>query len=80
MFNNLYNYFFSPLTVENCDYFLFVSIFSLLIFLFMIITILSNLRKTGFQIAYILAAVSSPLVSYYTNRLFYSICINSLKN
>ena len=73
MFNNLYNYFFSPLTVENCDYFLFVSIFSLLIFLFMIITILSNLRKTGFQIAYILAGgiIAACVLLYKSFVLFH---------
>jgi membrane protein implicated in regulation of membrane protease activity len=66
---------FSVLPKENCLFFYILSVISLLT---VGITIIVGLTGTKTKWKIVLLSVISPLVMYYTYRLFYSMCEGSL--
>ena len=75
--------YFGPLPKKWCNYFYFFSIFFFIVFSVTLIAIVASLvmnyRKVNISIILngILLLLNS-LIGYFVNRLFYSICVNSL--
>ena len=67
---------FSPLGISNCTFFYFVSVLSFAMFI--IVLVMGFFKKIKNWSVYLMAALS-PLVSYYIYRLFYSMCVGTLK-
>jgi hypothetical protein len=67
---------FSPLGASNCTFFYLVSVLSFA--MFVIIVVMGMFKKIKNWSTYLMAALS-PLVSYYTYRIFYSMFNASLK-
>ena len=78
------NTYFSPLNKDSCLYFYILSVFFgfmfLITFFGTIIFTVFNYKKTdkNFFIHSIMVLVNT-IVGYFVNRLFYSMCIGSLK-
>ena len=74
---------FSPLNKNHCFYFYYLSVFFFclfvsLIFLLVLDYFYSKVKSpTAAQVLWLLI---NPLLLYFINRLYYSMCINSLKN
>lgn len=66
----------SPLGKNHCTIFKFISIFSLIIAFFVFIGVLTQLKDFKFKM---ITAIMAPLFIYYMQRIFYSMCINSLE-
>lgn len=72
---------FGPLDRKYCLYFYYLSIFGLLLLVFLIISSLyivltsKNSGVFGFQMIF---AVLTYAIFYFQNRLMYSMCVNSL--
>lgn len=75
--------FFSPLGKEYCLYFYFLAIVALVLILLKIVHIFYNLfskkGKDGSQVAADFIVFISLILSYFVNRLLYSMCVGSLK-
>jgi len=67
---------FSPLGVSNCTFFYLVSVLSFA--MFVVVLVMGLFKKIKNWSVYLMTALS-PLISYYIYRLFYSMCIVSLK-
>ena len=73
------NYLFSPIGKEWCMYFYFLSIFAFVLFVIAILSLLGLLMKgrkvDGFTSFFM---VFQPFLLYFVNRIFYSMCVNSM--
>jgi hypothetical protein len=67
---------FSPLGASNCTFFYLVSVFSFI--LFVIVLVSGLMKKTKYWSMYLIASLT-PLLTYYIYRLFYSMCVVTLK-
>tara|TARA_B100000524_G_scaffold269206_1_gene147992 strand:- start:6148 stop:6408 length:261 start_codon:yes stop_codon:yes gene_type:complete len=67
---------FGPLKREHCIFFKIVSIVFLSLFIIFLIGIIVSLKELKLKI---LIGAFFPLLVYYIYRLFYSICVSSLK-
>lgn len=80
------NYLFSPLSKEYCYYFYIMSIFFYVVLISFIILSLgyfiknyNNLKEIKFVLLiYGIQVIVSLFLSYFVNRLLYSMCVNSL--
>ena len=72
---------FSPLPSEYCNFFLYVSIFSFVILVVSAIYVIYSLvnKKNRINFAQIMILLFQPLLLYFVNRLYFSMCINSIK-
>lgn len=75
---------FGPLDKEYCKYFYFVSIFAFVIFIVAFVSLLFTLvlmksKDKWFLFWHSTPALASMLLTYFTNRLLYSMCIGSIK-
>jgi len=61
---------------ENCMFFYILSLISLLLFVFVII---SGIFYSKNKLSIVLLSSMGPLVTYYMYRLFYSMCEQSLQ-
>jgi hypothetical protein len=80
--SDLMNSLYGPLPVKYCMYFYILSIISFLTFLFFLgMLVLKVLRKKTdrLDMLFQLNLLVSIFIGYFTNRLMYSICSNSLK-
>jgi hypothetical protein len=80
---DFYQTFFSPLDKSACDYFYFLTFFSFgILFVILVIEIVyiyKNYKNINFRIlSHSLFLFLNVFISYFVNRLMYSICINSL--
>jgi hypothetical protein len=72
---------FGPLDRKYCLYFYYLSIFNLILLVFLVISSLyiimtsKNSGVFGFQMIF---AVLTYAIFYFQNRLMYSMCVNSL--
>ncbi len=70
---------FTPLGKEYCDWFYILSVFFFVLFVVAIFTVVATVymkkEMTGTN-AFLL--LTQPLLLYFINRLYYSMCVNSL--
>ncbi len=73
---------FSPLDKNHCLYFYYLSVFFFCLFVSLIFLLVFAYfhSKVKFPPAEVLWILINPLMLYFINRLYYSMCINSLKN
>ncbi len=80
--NQLFNYFFSPLSKESCVYFLIISIFFFILFIGSLIWLMIKIIKgKNLGLLFYLNAIVillNSLLLYFVNRLFFSMCSGSL--
>jgi len=71
-------YLFSPLDKSYCIYFYYVSIVFFVFFLLSCCAVLKNLlsKKKPMSFSTIYIILSQPLLMYFINRLYYSMCVN----
>ena len=79
---SLYKSLFSPLPSEYCNFFLYVSIFSFVILIISAIYVILALvnKKSKINFAQIMILLFQPLLLYFVNRLYFSMCVNSINN
>lgn len=84
--NNTLDYLFGPLPKEYCYYFYVMSIFFyVLLILFILLSLgyllknYNNLKNIKFVLLiYVVQVIVSLFLSYFVNRLLYSMCTSSL--
>lgn len=71
---------FAPLSAQYCDYFYYLSVIFFVITCMVVISILMPLiqGKNKMKFSKMVAVVSQPLLLYFINRLYYSMCVGSL--
>ncbi len=70
---------FSPLSHRYCDYFYFLSVIFFVLFLFAGVTCFMSLfEKKSIKLTDALVLMSQPLLLYFINRLYYSMCVGAL--
>lgn len=70
---------FSPLSHKYCDYFYFLSVIFFVLFLFAAVTCFMSLfEKKSVKLTDALVLMSQPLLLYFINRLYYSMCVGAL--
>jgi hypothetical protein len=75
---------FGPLGKDYCVYFYILSVISLISFAIIIVRLLLSLLskkrgEKGETVVMLFAAMNSLLI-YFLNRLFHTMCVNSIKN
>ena len=78
---------FGPLPKEYCSYFYIMSVFFYVLLIIFIVLSLgyllknyNNLKEIKFVLfIYVIQLVTTLFLSYFVNRLLYSMCINSLR-
>lgn len=81
---NIENTFFSPLSRDACLYFYLLTVFSFIVIVISVVSGLAYMVTKSSKITFnfithfILIIINFFLV-YFVNRLYYSMCINSLK-
>jgi len=79
------NYFldslFSPLGAQYCNYFYYLTVFFFAMFIFSAVVILKSFftDKNTMKAVDIVTILTQPLLLYFINRLYYSMCIGSLR-
>ena len=80
--NNFMNNYFGVLNVDYCMYFLVLSVISgvtaLITLLLLILGLLKIVKLKG-STSTIIGMLVNSLFSYLTNRILYSMCVNSLR-
>ena len=72
---------FTPLSKKYCDYFYILSIIFFGLFVIALFTIFASMfDKKPMPASNALILLSQPLILYFINRLYYSMCVNSLSN
>ena len=70
---------FAPLGRDFCDYFYFLSVLNMIAFLYVVFTILfimfTDRKRQG--MLQIISLLLPTFLSYFTNRLLYSMCVGS---
>ncbi len=70
---------FSPLSQSYCDYFYFLSVIFFVLFVFALATVVKSLLgKKSMKLTDCLILISQPLLLYFINRLYYSMCMGAL--
>lgn len=70
---------FSPLKRKYCDYFYILSVIFFGLFALAVITsIMSLTSKKPIPLSNALILCAQPLILYFINRLYYSMCVSSL--
>ena len=70
---------FAPLNRQYCDYFYILSIIFFIVFVFTTITcVMSLIGKKSMKLADAAILITQPLLLYFINRLYYSMCVGSL--
>lgn len=74
------NTLFGPLDQTYCNYFYYLEVLFFGIFLFTVGMVLKTLMtQKKYDPAQLFIVILQPLTMYFVNRLYYSMCINSLK-
>lgn len=81
---NFYQNFFSPLNKQWCDYFLYLAIFAFIVLAYIVVsalfTIVMGKSKDKMETLYTMFLTSLPvLITYFQNRLLYSMCSSPLR-
>ncbi len=70
---------FNPLSHKYCDYFYFLSVIFFVLFLFTIIICgMSFFQKKSMKLSDSIILITQPLILYFINRLYYSMCVGAL--
>ena len=71
---------FNPLGQQYCAYFYYLSIIFFVISLLAVVTVLNKMfnKKKGMKLTDAVIIVTQPLLLYFINRLYYSMCVGSL--
>ncbi len=77
MFDNLM----SPLSKDHCMFFYYLGLLSLLFATFAVIGLVGGFfqKKSGYAMGAYFMSFLSYILMYYTSRIYYSICIVSLR-
>jgi len=78
--DNLLASLFGPLDARYCNYFYYLSIFFFSVFAFSLATVVLNLlkgKKVNMTTTFVI--LLQPLIVYFINRLYYSMCVGSLR-
>lgn len=72
---------FSPLGPQYCNYFYYLTVFFFSMFVFSAVVIVKTFftDKKSMKAVDIVMILSQPLLLYFINRLYYSMCIGSLR-
>lgn len=78
--NEVMDYLFSPLGKEWCMYFYFLSVLAYVSFVVAVVFVIFSLVKKGRTMTFLtgFTVIFHPFLLYFVNRMFYSICVNSL--
>ncbi len=72
---------FTPISKKYCDYFYILSIIFFVLFVAAaVVGIMSLFDKKGMKLVDVLILVTQPLILYFINRLYYSMCVGSLSS
>ena len=71
--------FFSPYSKDYCLYFYIVMIITFIFFVVALFQSLYLLFKQDIGVGMAIMNVITPFLLYFTNRLMYSMCVNSLQ-
>jgi hypothetical protein len=74
------DYLFGPLGKRYCNYFYYLSIMFLFFFGCACLMVIKNLfsKKKDMSFTSIYLILTQPFLMYFINRLYYSMCVNSL--
>ena len=74
------DYLFSPLGKEWCMYFYFLSVLAYVSFVVAVVFVIFSLVKKGRNMTFLtgFTVIFHQFLLYFVNRMFYSICVNSL--
>jgi len=75
MFKQLYDDLLSPLGKEYCVYFYILTVVSCATFIVSVVSTAMMLFKGDIKIMHAFPAVMAPGLIYFSNRLFYSMCV-----
>lgn len=71
---------FGPLDKSYCNYFYYLEVMFFGIFIFMIGMVLKTIiTKKSYDAMQLFLVILQPLMLYFVNRLYYSMCVGSLK-
>ena len=81
---SFYQNFFSPLSKQWCDYFLYLAIFAFIVLMYIVIsalyTVLTDKSKNKGDMLFSMLLTSLPvLITYFQNRLLYSMCNSPMR-
>ena len=79
----IFNDLMSPLTKESCTVFYYLGIFSFIIAMFSIISLIISIfnykkDKSPYMLIFIIMEIVRNLLMYYFSRIYYSMCLGSL--
>ena len=66
---------FSPLSKNNCMFFYFMAVLSFALF---VVTLAYGIFSKKEPLASLALACFAPLITYYVNRLLFSMCVKAL--
>ena len=71
---------FEPLSVKYCNYFYYLSVIFFVVMCMAVLSVLLSLvqGKNKMKLSEMVMVVSQPLLLYFINRLYYSLCVGSL--
>ena len=73
------DYLFGPIGKEYCMYFYFLSVFAYILFIMALVSVMMMAMKGKVKnMLNAFIVVFQPFLLYFVNRIFYSICVNSL--
>ena len=80
---NLFKDLFTPLDKKYCNYFYYLSVFSYCLFIFLILALVWKLifhyKKIDSLLCFnSVSLIITTFISYFVNRLMYSMCVKSL--
>jgi len=78
-----FNDLFTPLDKKYCNYFYYLSVISYFVFIFLVLSFLLmvvfHFKKLNLYISLnLISVIISTFLSYFINRLTYSMCVKSL--
>lgn len=78
---NFFDSLMSPLSKDHCAFFYYLGLLSLFLALFAAVGLIMGLfkKKSGYAMGGYVMSFLSNLLMYYTLRIYYSICIVSLR-
>ena len=79
--NSFLDTLFSPLGPQYCNYFYYLTVFFFAMFVFSAVVILKSFftDKKTMKATDVVMILTQPLLLYFVNRLYYSMCVGSLK-
>jgi hypothetical protein len=71
---------FDPLSQKYCDYFYFLQVLAFVITMLMVSIVVKSLfTKKPLSLETSVNIITGPLLTYFVNRLYYTMCVNSFR-